>query len=378
MKTSLKKVVAVAFDQNLRYSSEIFRGVADYAAHHHLDWRLLPLGFDFEEPVMDLAASGQLRGVIGSFISDRWIGNLRQPAVHAVNLFQLSRIHSVPTVCVDDVSIGDRAARHLAEQAARSFAFFGPDNLYSTQLRREGFSAALPEITVVRLRHGAPLRHEVGQLDGLAKPVGVFCGSDHLARALILEARRQGWRVGQDLLVLGSDNDPSESIFAEIGISSFHLPAHEIGYTAARRLSEQESGLRPDPSRCFVSAPRLIARESTLPPGPARTVQHALNYFEEKLSDPALDIGKLCRGIGVSRRSLELAFQKERQTSPYRQLSAYRLEKARQSLTQTQLPVEAVGQSCGYPEPHHFSAWFKKQSGMAPKPYREAHRSHPR
>ena len=41
-----------------------------------------------------------------------------------------------------------------------------------------------------------------------------------------------------DLLVVGVDNDPSESIFAGIGISSFKQPIRETGYKSAQVLHE--------------------------------------------------------------------------------------------------------------------------------------------
>lgn len=370
VKKNSDKMIAVAFDLNFRHAAEVFQGVSDYVAKAKLDWRLLPLSFGFEEPVVELAASGQLDGVIGSFISDRWVAGLREHGVAAVNLFQLSRIRSIPSVCIDDFNMGEQAALHLSEQTTCSFVFYSSDNIYSTQLRREGFQSALSNKTVTFLQSGPPLSHQVAQLSALPLPAGVFCTSDHLARELINEARGHGWRIGQDFLVLGSDNDPSESIFAEIGISSFQIPTREIGYRAAQRLNQEQTDPCPDEPLCYASAPRLIARESTLAPGRARLAQNGVNYIEERLGDPTLDVEHLARALGASRRSLELAFQRQFKTSPYRKLSEHRLQKARELLAGTTLSIEAVGQNCGYPEPHHFSAWFKKQTGQAPKFYR--------
>jgi LacI family transcriptional regulator len=367
-----EKMVAIAFDLNFRYASEIFQGVSDYVSHAKLDWRLLPLSFGFEEPITELAASGQLGGVIGSFISDRWIAGLRQYDVAAVNLFQLSKIRSIPSVCINDFSMGRQAALHLSEQAACSFVFYSSDDIYSTQLRREGFQSVLPDKTVSSIRSGPPRSATLVELDALPRPVGVFCNSDRLARELINQSRKQNWRIGQDMFVLGCDNDPSESIFAEIGISSFQLPTREMGYRAAQKLSREQIESSQNPPLCYVSAPNLIARESSLAPGGARLAQTALNLIEERLSDSALEVEHLARAVGVSRRSLELAFQRQFKSSPYRKLSEYRMQRARELLASTTLSIEAVGQRCGYPEPHHFSAWFKKRAGQSPKFFRTA------
>jgi AraC family transcriptional regulator len=85
-----------------------------------------------------------------------------------------------------------------------------------------------------------------------------------------------------------------------------------------------------------------------------------------------LDAASLAQRVGVSRRSLELAIQEQFKTSPYQMLAKARLQLAQQLLRTTRLPIMEVGTRCGYPEAHHFSAWFKKQVGTAPKVFRES------
>ncbi|TVP80089.1 MAG: helix-turn-helix domain-containing protein [Puniceicoccaceae bacterium] len=363
-------MVAVAFDLNFRHAAEIFAGVTDYLAQAKLDWQLLPLNFGFEERLMQLAASGKLSGVIGSFVSDRWVAALRDYHVEAVNLFQFSEIRCIPSVSVDDFALGVEAGRHLQAQAARSYAIYSADRVHYNQLRRAGFMSVLPGERIQDLRAGPPVKAVLAALAELPRPVGVFCASDRLARDLIIAARNLGWQIGQDLLVLGVGNEPPESIFAEIGISSFQLPTQEIGYRAARRLDQLKAGKGDGEWLSFASPAQLISRESSLAPGPARLAQRAANYIQEHLGEATLDVGSLAETLGVSRRSLEQAFRAQFKTSPYRKLSEHRLKLARELLNQSTLPVMEVGHRCGYPEPHHFSAWFKKQSGHSPKAFR--------
>lgn len=375
MKAKREKVVAVAFDLNFRQAAEIFQGISEHVNDARLDWRLLPLSFGFEQTVADLAASGRLAGVMGSFVSDRWIAGLRSRGIAAVNLFRLSDIRSIPTVCIDDSAMGRAAAAHLTKQGVARFIFYSADRIHSTRLRQAGFQSAVGERPLTSLRAGPALGQQLAQLCALPSPVGAFCNSDALARNLINEARRQKRRVGRDFLVLGSDNDPAASIFAGVGISSFQLPTRAIGTLAAQLLERQLDNLSLEDPTCHAKAATLIARESSLAPGAARLAQTAVNYMQERLDDPTLDIEKLARALGASRRSLELAFENQFHTSPYKKLCNYRLEKARHLLASSTLPIESVGQRCGYPEPHHFSAWFKKQAGQAPKFYRSASRA---
>jgi LacI family transcriptional regulator len=397
MKT-VEKMVAIAFDLNFRHAAEIFSGVSDYVAEAHLDWQLMPLNFGFEARLMELARSGQLAGALGTFVSDGWLEGLTEAGVPAINMFNFSKIESVPNVGPDDFATGVAAAEHLRTQGAQTFAFFGADGVYYTRLREAGFKAGLARIErapppdvasatslqecsdampiasagidYLEIRPGAKLIDQLDALKDSAELTGIFCSNDLCARELITLARHKGMRCGKDILVVGVDNDPSESIFAGIGISSFKQPIRETGYLAAKALHQTMTEGCVQTDLRLQAATRLVPRESSLASNRARIAQQAANWIQENLADPDLDIHSLARRVGVSRRTLELATHEQFKTSPYRLLAKARLKLAQQLLRTTPLPIMEVGTRCGYPEPHHFSAWFKKQSGVAPKGFR--------
>src|SRR5690606_9545016 len=124
-------------------------------------------------------ASGRLAGVIGTFVSDGWVEGLRQRKVAAVNLFNFSKIESIPSVSLDDHALGQTAATHLRAQGARRFAFYGADGVYYTRLRYQGFFESLPEPCTV-LRPGPPLRDQIATLKADSGLLGVFCATDAL------------------------------------------------------------------------------------------------------------------------------------------------------------------------------------------------------
>jgi LacI family transcriptional regulator len=363
--------VAIAFDLNFRHAAEIFRGASDYLAEAYLDWQLMPLNFGFESRLMELAQSGQLTGALGTFVSDRWVEGLLKTGVPSINMFNFSKIEAVPNVGPDDFSTGQAAATHLRAQAARKFAFFGADGVHYTYLRETGFQSGLDGDDYIKLRPGPTLTEQLEALKHESELIGVFCSNDLCARELIILARQKGMHCGKDLLVVGVDNDPSESIFAGIGISSFKQPIRETGYLAAQALHEILTHGHVRKEIRLLSPGQLIPRESSLVSKRARIGQQAATYLKEHLSDPNLDVASLARRVGVSRRSLELAIHEQFKTSPYQMLAKARVSFAQKLLRTTRLPIMEVGDRCGYPEAHHFSAWFKKQCGLAPKAYRE-------
>lgn len=371
---SSEKMIAIAFDLNFRHAAEIFSGVSDYVNEAHLEWQLMPLNFGFEVRLMKLAKSGQLTGAIGTFVSDGWIAGLVEQGVTAVNMFNFSSINSIPNVGPDDEATGRSAAEHLIAQQAKCFAFFGADGVHYTRLREAGFRAGLPDTTnIIKLRPGPLLADQIKALPRDGGLRGVFCSNDLCAREFILEAQRQGLECGRDILVVGVDNDPSDSIFAGIGISSFKQPIRETGYKSALALHELLTHGQLSSNLSLQTPSQLIPRASSLLKGRARIAQQAANLLHDNLANSELEMEQIAHNVGVSRRVLELAFKAQLNTSPYRLLSKARLELAQQLLTTTILPIMEIGTRCGYPEPHHFSAWFKKQTSVAPKTYRAAH-----
>ena len=369
---SNEQLVAIAFDLNFRHAAEIFSGVSDYVTEARLDWQLMPLNFGFEVRLMELANSGQLTGAIGTFVSDGWVASLLEQGVTAINMFNFSEINSIPNVGPNDTATGEAAAEHLIAQGAKRFAFFGADGVYYTRLREAGFRAGIPQATdMIEIRPGPLLAAQIKAIPSDGGLLGIFCSNDLSAREFILEAQRQGMQCGRDLLVVGVDNDPSESIFAGIGISSFKQPIRETGYKAAQALHERLTTGQLSSDLTLQTPSQLIARESSLPKGRARIAQQALNLLHEHLADPELEMERIAQSIGASRRVLELAVKDQLNTSPYQILSKARLARAQQLLKTTKLPIMEVGTQCGYPEPHHFSAWFKKQCGYSPKAYRD-------
>lgn len=364
-------MIAVAFDLNFRHAADIFAGVSDFVATNRLNWRIVPLNYGFEAKLMELATSGRLTGAIGTFVSDGWIRGLTDLSVIAVNLFNISHIKSVPTIGVDDDRIGEMAIHHFKEQGINHFAFYGADSVFYTRLRKQSFIANASSAPVIELNASTPLQDQLGTLLLNDERIGILCANDTLARDLIIQLRTIGRRPGKDYLVVGIDNDPSESIFAGIGLSSFKIPAREIGHTAAKVLNQQLTHTSSPITKSYIGGPvELIQRDSSIASPRARLVQRTTDRMNEQFSSPSLEIEQLAREAGLSRRGLEIAFKEQISISPYRYLSQLRCEKAKELLTTTDQTISEVGRRCGYPEPHHFSAWFKNETGMSPKKFR--------
>ena len=112
---------------------------------------------------------------------------------------------------------------------------------------------------------------------------------------------------------------------------------------------------------------RVLHRESSASClGGDPVVARAQAYIRPRLSEP-INVAAVARGIGVSRRLLEVRCKAALKRSPYQELLRLRMEQADYLLSNTPMKVYEVGMACGFPEPHHFSAVFKRWHGRSPR-----------
>lgn len=94
-------------------------------------------------------------------------------------------------------------------------------------------------------------------------------------------------------------------------------------------------------------------------------LQEAVALMEANLEEP-IELDKLARYVGLSRRQLERLFCEYLRCSPSRYYLKLRLLKAQQILRQTTLPIVAVASNCGFVSSPHFSKCYREYFGVAP------------
>lgn len=155
-------------------------------------------------------------------------------------------------VAIDDAAAMSAIVRFLKSLGHKTLAYIGqPVNaspfICSDIVREKGFLDAAKEcgygdddiIIVPSLTHMDVQNEQdiysgiVAQLFSAPKqPTGICVSVDAAAVPLLKELRRMGWRVPQDVSVVGFDDDPSASI---VGMTTMHQNPTEIGRIAARK-----------------------------------------------------------------------------------------------------------------------------------------------
>lgn len=186
----------------------------------------------------------------------------------------------LPSIVVDDLLGGYRAAQHLIELGHRRIAFVGDPihstfNFSSSRDRLAGMERALSE-------HGipfAPAYHRTGergwesaralahQLLALDEPpTAIFAASDTQALGVMQAAREQDLRVPEELSIIGFDDI---ELAEYLDLTTIRQPLFESGYRGIDLLLPSAQQVKHD-AICQKLAPELVVRGSTAPPSDER------------------------------------------------------------------------------------------------------------
>lgn len=103
-------------------------------------------------------------------------------------------------------------------------------------------------------------------------------------------------------------------------------------------------------------------------------VRAATEFIQENYADD-IKVQTIADYVGISRNYLSTLFQTILQVSPNEYLANFRLTRAKEQLTITDLSISTIAGMCGYHDPLVFSKAFKLKTGMTPTQYRKTSRA---
>lgn len=115
------------------------------------------------------------------------------------------------------------------------------------------------------------------------------------------------------------------------------------------------------------------AKASAAARSPSRIFAEAVSWLEHNYAT-SVHMDRLVERIGYSRARFFDLFRRQTKMTPSEYLRNYRLEKAKEMLIRTDLPVARVGEACGLGDPAHFSRLFSRLTGYTPLAYRQTAR----
>lgn len=376
--------VLILIQTATEWHRNLVEGIATYVSKHG-PWHvhIEPRGL-YEKLVIPRGWRGN--GIIARFDHAQLGEQVRALGLPAVNVsWSQNAPREVPCVIADEQAAGRLAADHYLENAFEHFAYVGPVDrpdyqedllarAYQSRLAEKGYDASIYHPTAPRSSlswHGR-ITHLSAWLSRQPRPLAVFTWSDAHSRELVEACGEGGLKVPEDVAIISAEQEVSMSLFSGIELSSVNLAPRRIGYEAAEILDAMMQGRdQPAEPRRIAPSGITIRRSSDYIAVDDPIVSEALAVIRERYQDPITieDLLRICR---LSRRTLEKHFKAELGRTPADELRRVRLERAKQLLRDTDLPVEEVATRCGFLYANTLARNLREQIGLTPSAFRNS------
>jgi LacI family transcriptional regulator len=178
----------------------------------------------------------------------------------------------VSKVTFNDVSGAYQVVKHLLENGSRRIVYVsGPEDLYISKKRKEGYLRALAEFDVAEdpslilisdltLEGNLQVAQHILRMD--PRPEAVFCMIDPVALDVLTEWKKLGIRIPEDIALAGFTNNPSSAV-VEPPLTTVAQPGYEMGKLAVSHLLDQLDGLASEDPISIVLDTTLVVRKSS-------------------------------------------------------------------------------------------------------------------
>jgi len=149
------------------------------------------------------------------------------------------------TVVINNHQAGYDATAHLLDQGCKRILYLGENQTctvfgerakgYRDALRDHGISADPDLMIFDNLNEGSGVRTLEKILKLEEKPDGIFAANDVSAVSLMTELKRHGFRIPEDMAIVGFNNGHVSRI-VEPALTTINYPAMEMGRIAASSL----------------------------------------------------------------------------------------------------------------------------------------------
>ncbi len=212
-------------------------------------------------------------------------------------------------------------------------------------------------------------------LESIPKPIAIFTANDHQAVHLINGCNNLGYRIPEEIAILGINNDTLLCDILSPTLSSIDQNAREIGYEAARLLDKKMKGEDCSGYEKGVLPLQVITRQSTdIFAVDNPDVSRALHFIRD-FATTGIRVSDVLNEVNLTNRTLERYFKESLGHTPEREILMTKIRHAAWLLVSSNLSNHRIAELSGFSNDHYFCYMFGKEKGMTPQQYRRKNKS---
>lgn len=270
-------IVAIIPDISDSHNSKIIKGIEKVAYSRGYSVLLGDTqgSEERENELAEMTTSRQVDGII--LMSHRIPFDIGEDGLQIdelppiVNGCEFTGYDEIPAVAIDDVQAAMDATMHLIDYGHRDIAVItGNMDSTSSRDRLEGFRGAMAQ-SGLKINENLIVSGDYTLQGGERaagslllqknRPTAIFCFSDETALGCMYTLRQHGFKVPDDISVIGFDDIPvAQYIWPPL--TTIWQPAEDIGSMCTTILLDLIDGKKPEKTR-HILPHKLLVREST-------------------------------------------------------------------------------------------------------------------
>jgi LacI family transcriptional regulator len=378
--------IALLIETSNAYARGLLRGIVAYIRQHQ-PWSLYLSEHNRGDKAPAWLSSWKGDGIIARIENASMAEALRKVSVPVVDVSAARLLPGLPWFETDDGAIALLAAEHLLERGFTNFAYAGDDRFNWSKWRGEHFvncvRAAGHSCSIYKSQHHFAADDDrliddlAGWIKSLPKPVGIMACYDFRGQKVLDACRRHQIAVPDEVAVVGVDNDELLCELSDPPLSSVIPNTHRTGFEAAALLAEVMQGRRVKGEAHLIPPIGVATRQSTeVLAIDDRNIARALHFIRNNACN-GINVQDVIKAVPQSRRLLEKRFQKYIGRTPHEEIIRVQLDRVKQLLAQTDLPLEEIAQRSGFAHVEYLSVAFKRETGVPPSKFRQMNKTTP-
>ena len=295
---------------------------------------------------------------------------------------------SIPhkTFRTDDRALAVAAAKLFIHRGLRNFAYActrGSERW--SENRKRFFRAALKDAGYRVSVYTAPpgtgrdwnldRRALAEWIATLPKPCGIWAANDLRALHVLDACREIGVRIPSQVQILGVDDERCICDQSVPTLSSIPPDFESGGYAAAEALNAILTNRKPRETKLKIGIRGVTERLSTYDlTGSSSRINRAMEFIRKHAVE-GITVTSVIRAVGGSERLLEKNFREIVGHSICREIQDVRLDKAKDLLVKTDLPIDEIAQRSGFKRGNYLKNLFKRRFGTTMSDYRLKNRT---